>query len=785
MEEFLSKLTWSYPDIRVESAYSTPSPAGHSSDPASPIYPDRPIHPLPRRRLRSRVSPETAESILYNAAPTSAKPLFSLPFNEPVVFVNGSSPDATSDGLASGEFHRQPFSQGRHGYQFKGSDPDSDGEYADDLVRRYQAQQNGSFSDHIYNDQRGAVVKAPKMSLPMSAPSSQDSVDGYDSFENTNNKKKRKIPTSGSLGGHHSSLSAEMASMGISTNRECEVSQAEMDGGIGHYYGSGSSAVPAASSGTGISGAGRGRYGRNVARVPSGRSPLGASTNGSNALQAGRQMLHKQDYTSAGHQSARGKNMAWHEQPPASQAGPTYSHLGNSKPPSDQTINQSRGFATQGTQTSPHTAAGQNQEAPFQGSANQPAPQKPRKPRRSLAKQLTMAARQRRLQQEYDNYHHPPAPEDTWICEFCEYEMIFGSPPEALIRQYELKDRQDRRRLAEKRRLLAKAKMKGRKGKKGTKNAAKNANAANTAQQSAPTPRHELPPDKTSMQNYNTPSEECVAEAYDDDPPPNPAPLPQTPSRIPQPIAHAQHQSLRSATNPAGNADLFTRIGPINSLALRFDRAGRSSGTAFVTYQHLSDARLAIREFDGANAHGQPIRLALLPVAPSHGLRSRAAPIRNPFDTVERPSRSLFDRIDDPRFGNASRSRGGRSRSRSPGMPRRSDVTKPPPEGVDRYVPSPAGRSRVRSRSPRRSRGGDIGGRGRGGRERRGGRAENAGARPRKTQDELDKEMEDYWGPAAGGPGGADTAAIRNSNGLVVDAAPAVVGDEDVDMGVE
>ncbi|KAL8977991.1 MAG: hypothetical protein Q9177_006517, partial [Variospora cf. flavescens] len=325
----------------------------------------------------------------------------------------------------------------------------------------------------------------------------------------------------------------------------------------------------------------------------------------------------------------------------------------------------------------------------------------------------------------------------------------------------------DRRRLAEKRRLLAKAKMKGRKGKKGTKNAAKNANAANTAQQSAPTERHEPPPDKTSVQNYSTPSEECVAEAYDDDPPPNPAPLPQAPSRIPQPIAHAQHQSLRDVIIVVGEAvagrtsgpakiqerflhlltlrphiesvlrdsefcdpqdgsvfasltaclmkadlmtfdlgtnrqfewvhdrydddpqgwtsapDLFTRIGPINSLALRYDRAGRSSGTAFVTYQHLSDARLAIREFDGANAHGQPIRLALLPVAPSHDLRSRAAPIRNPFDTVERPSRSLFDRIDDPRFGNASRSRGGRSRSRSPGMPRRSDVTKPPPEGVD------------------------------------------------------------------------------------------------------
>ena len=236
--------------------------------------------------------------------------------------------------------------------------------------------------------------------------------------------------------------------------------------------------------------------------------------------------------------------------------------------------------------------------------------------------------------------------------------------------------------------------------------------------------------------------------------------------------------------------DLFTRIGPINSLSIRFDRAGRSSGTAFVTYQHLSDARLAIREFDGANARGQPIRLTLLPTAPSNDARSRPAPVRNPFDTVERPPRSLFDRIDDPRFGSGSRTRGGRSRSRSPGKPRRSDVSKPPPEGVDRYVPPTAGgrSSRMRSRSPRRPRV-DGGGRGRGGRDRRGGgRSENSGARPRKTQEELDKEMEDYWGPGAAGSNASGAAATDTGvqNGVVTDAAPAlVVGDEDVDMGVE
>ena len=62
-----------------------------------------------------------------------------------------------------------------------------------------------------------------------------------------------------------------------------------------------------------------------------------------------------------------------------------------------------------------------------------------------------------------------------WICEFCEYEDIFGIPPVYLIRQYERKDRAERKKAAEKRRLLEKAKAKGRKGKKGNKKAGANA----------------------------------------------------------------------------------------------------------------------------------------------------------------------------------------------------------------------------------------------------------------------------------------------------------------------
>jgi len=54
--------------------------------------------------------------------------------------------------------------------------------------------------------------------------------------------------------------------------------------------------------------------------------------------------------------------------------------------------------------------------------------------------------------------------------------------------------------------------------------------------------------------------------------------------------------------------DLFNRIGPVLKLSLTYDRAGRSEGVAYVTYESAQDAKAAVREFDGANAKGQPIR---------------------------------------------------------------------------------------------------------------------------------------------------------------------------------
>jgi len=89
----------------------------------------------------------------------------------------------------------------------------------------------------------------------------------------------------------------------------------------------------------------------------------------------------------------------------------------------------------------------------------------PRPRRRRPSREYAAAARRRRLAQEFDNYQHKPNKDSMWICDFCVYEDIWGKPPIALIRSYEVRDAQERKKAEERRRLLEKAKMKKNKGK--------------------------------------------------------------------------------------------------------------------------------------------------------------------------------------------------------------------------------------------------------------------------------------------------------------------------------
>ncbi|KAL4806160.1 hypothetical protein BDV18DRAFT_138899 [Aspergillus unguis] len=224
--------------------------------------------------------------------------------------------------------------------------------------------------------------------------------------------------------------------------------------------------------------------------------------------------------------------------------------------------------------------------------------------------------------------------------------------------------------------------------------------------------------------------------------------------------------------------ELFCRIGSISNVSLVYDRAGRSEGVAYVTYNRNSDAKTAIAEFDGANAKGQPIRISVAPSGPRRD--------RNPFDNVEKPRGSLIDRVERPRDsrslspddgaeGGARRRRGRRGGA---GSYRRSDVSKPAPDHIDRYIPG--------QRSPAR-RGGGGGGRRRGGEGGEGRRGGNP--RPKKTQEELDQEMEDYWGTGGGADSGAATTEQQVAQEQAAPAADAPApaaapagGDDDIDM---
>lgn len=145
------------------------------------VFPDRPIRPLPKRRLRERLSPDVADSIQYPPAPPSTTPLFYYPYAEK---------DEEEPGRPN------VVNRLRGAHSLDGSAVSRRAEVGDDGVTRP-------------SNATGRAGRPPsKQDQPrhQSSPSTASSPDGYEAFEHTNNKKKRKIPTAGdiSLSGSHS-----------------------------------------------------------------------------------------------------------------------------------------------------------------------------------------------------------------------------------------------------------------------------------------------------------------------------------------------------------------------------------------------------------------------------------------------------------------------------------------------------------------------------------------------------------------------------------------------------
>lgn len=233
-----------------------------SPDTPSPVYPDRLIRPLPKRTLRSRLSADAADTIHYPPTPPASQIFYG---------VSGDSEEAVNDSKVyvqqTVEADRQeltPEADSQRGFE-TAPELDSGDEDGPVLVRR-SAGFRGSLSSSSSTHPQGIIGKE-------NPPKTSAGPDGYDAFENTNNKKKRKIPTPGNMSAHRSALSPEFASMGLANSHS---SPAAVSDGVstGTYYGNGNPASPV---GSGISGSGRGRLGRSSTRSNNGRNPLSAN----------------------------------------------------------------------------------------------------------------------------------------------------------------------------------------------------------------------------------------------------------------------------------------------------------------------------------------------------------------------------------------------------------------------------------------------------------------------------------------------------------------------------
>jgi hypothetical protein len=219
-----------------------------SADTVSTLYPDRPIRPLPRRRLREKLSPDVADTIEYPPAPQGNTSLFYYPYD------------------TKEEDYELKSSVLREIAQSASADPAS--RQAERLAaeRRFMAQ---SAADRLARQQNGGGTDRSER-VPGAYPETieQPTFDGYDSLENANNKKKRKIPSAGeaSLNGIRSL--SEDSHHGATVDAAGDLSGDGAGPTSTPYY------VPNTfgSSSGGMSGPGRGRLGR----LRKGRSPLRA-----------------------------------------------------------------------------------------------------------------------------------------------------------------------------------------------------------------------------------------------------------------------------------------------------------------------------------------------------------------------------------------------------------------------------------------------------------------------------------------------------------------------------
>lgn len=426
----------------------------------------RPIRPLPKRRLRSRLS-EDASAALFGPPQQPTTPLFYFPYNNYAGDALGRT--GTPVGFGTGSHHI--------GENLQDSSDEEDNS-------------NGSVSRGVGNDVSGVAEAAAGQA------------DSYEWSENTNNKKKRKIPTpanpGGSTGSNGAGGSGSQSSPGFSPTSASTPRNRWK-----------SSSSTQRSPLSAISSTNHAFLRRNFRRYPSSPSTDSFSkrlTNGKSTVNEPTTPPKKtphDDSDLSGLPPPKQTQFTFVCDSPVSASlafsTPSHNAASAARDPSADRAGYQKAMHTIGTQTSPSMS--NNPTYPL---TPQQTKKKSSSPRTTSSRRDYALQQQRRRRQEAmgGGGNHG----EIWICEFCEYESIFGEAPEALMRQYEIKDRKERRRLAEKRRLLEKAKQKGKKnpgknsGKKGGGGA--HQNNSNSA---APPPPPPSTTDSQGTQSDNTP----------------------------------------------------------------------------------------------------------------------------------------------------------------------------------------------------------------------------------------------------------------------------------------
>ncbi|KDN43952.1 RNA-binding domain-containing protein [Tilletiaria anomala UBC 951] len=233
----------------------------------------------------------------------------------------------------------------------------------------------------------------------------------------------------------------------------------------------------------------------------------------------------------------------------------------------------------------------------------------------------------------------------------------------------------------------------------------------------------------------------------------------------PHPPSRAlQVEHLHYEVTPAELKELFERIGPLKrDPKIMYDRSGRSTGTAYVTYERQAHAQEARTEYDGAKAKGQTISIVFVPErAPAAGpgggdsFAAGGAASRGAHGGAGRAGKglALADRINKgDLLSRLSDSKSARSSSAATAGASAREKHK---RSVDERVDGGGGRVR-----------GSHGGRGGGGGIARGKFAE-------KSLADLDAELEAFMkAPSSSAAGGGFSSAPAASSTAAA-AAPAV-----------